>query len=89
MVVSALKRKCGIDLCAQRPELRFGRQLADFSLAQFSLVSLGREADRIDPPGDDDGDRFERRQIIGDRSADRRELRDRQHILRTVRWSVR
>ena len=77
-----VEQEMRIDLRAQRPELRFGRELADLLLADLALVALVGDADAVDAPGGDHGDRLEGREIIGKEPPSARDFRNRNRVSR-------
>jgi hypothetical protein len=74
-VVSALKRKCGL-------QLGLRRQRPHLTLLDHSFVPLARQSQGIDPPRHYEGGAFQHREIIGEQSPSASELPDTQHVVR-------
>src|SRR5207247_6928451 len=74
-----------VDLGAECTKLRFSRQLADLLLAEFTVVTLIRNPDRVDATRDDDGNRFQGGDVVRQQTTASGQLADDR---RECGWSV-
>ena len=79
MVVSVLKRKCGLICDAQGPQFGFGGQPFHFLLADALVEALLRQPQRVDAPRRGHRRRVEERAIIRQQAPPTHQVADTQH----------